>query len=768
MNMSAPLGQRRRFSAALGAAIVAALLLPAASGAATCAVPGDHATIAAAIADNSCDPINVAAGTYPEALDITRSVAIHGAGAGTTTIAPTSKPTRVVGIRGSGVNVELDGFTIRYASGAYPDGSTSAPSIGVQVYEGAAANVHGNTITQIHNDVVNGNQTGHCVIVGEKAPSASTGTIVLAGNTITYCAKQGVTVRVNSTATITNNVIAHGNQGEGKNNLGQDQASNAIVLWNGSSSSVSGNDIHDWKCPVGTNGPPPAGCAHQLDGTASVGILIYGAQAALNVSGNHIHDTDGGIYDYLGGPGSATFANNQLDGNIIYNAYLDGAAETWTGNTLSGAMYGAVLYGEPTAAGLTLAGGNTITGATSGGVVTDTTSGAVSIAGHKNSFVANAGGIDTTGATSADLTCNWWGAQSGPTAGSNPGGSGDATSANTVFSPFSANDTVFDCGTINPQLTWGDPTVAEGGATTLTLTLTNGGADPAGPASVDISLPPGFAAGSVAGSSCSGAVDLSAANTPAVSGVLLAAAGTCTIVLNVTAGGPGNFTTTIPAGGVQAPNGNSTVAATAAIVVSASVVPPGPPIDPLPACYRGRVLITDVRRAGSRAIIQGVSRVAYAGQTVVVRSMLSGRVIARPSIAADGTWRTNVAAPPRRLWGSNRARYRAEFRGTTTIWTKLTRRMGTTTITDTNGVLSVRGSASTPLARGAQASVQASYDCARYRSIGRIPVTSSGAFNGSVAAPATNVFFVRVRVSVRNSRGLVYSTYSIIQPVIPR
>jgi hypothetical protein len=60
--------------------------LTTATLAAACNVPTAYATIAAALADSNCDPINVAAGTYNENLVVSRSVTIQGAGQGATTI----------------------------------------------------------------------------------------------------------------------------------------------------------------------------------------------------------------------------------------------------------------------------------------------------------------------------------------------------------------------------------------------------------------------------------------------------------------------------------------------------------------------------------------------------------------------------------------------------------------------------------------------------------------------------------------------------------
>ena len=61
-------------------------LAPHGVAAGACTVPGTHPTIQAAVDDPTCDPINVAPGTYAENLDIDRSVTIAGAGSALTTI----------------------------------------------------------------------------------------------------------------------------------------------------------------------------------------------------------------------------------------------------------------------------------------------------------------------------------------------------------------------------------------------------------------------------------------------------------------------------------------------------------------------------------------------------------------------------------------------------------------------------------------------------------------------------------------------------------
>ena len=80
------LGPRRRLAA--WRLIAAWRLARSAARAATCNVPsGSYPTIAAALGDPACDPIQIAAGAYPTKLFIARDVTLDGAGSASTTIA---------------------------------------------------------------------------------------------------------------------------------------------------------------------------------------------------------------------------------------------------------------------------------------------------------------------------------------------------------------------------------------------------------------------------------------------------------------------------------------------------------------------------------------------------------------------------------------------------------------------------------------------------------------------------------------------------------
>lgn len=193
--------------------------------------------------------------------------------------------------------------------------------------------------------------------------------------------------------------------------------------------------------------------------------------------------------------------------------------------------------------------------------------------------------------------------------------------------------------------------------------------------------------------------------------------------------------------------------------------------DALPACARD-IVITSVYRTGSATRIRGTARLQFAGQRVSIQYQPSGnRIIARPKIAADGSFAVSVKRRSKPSYSSNKARYRAIFGSTTTSWIKLTRRMGSTFVSYAgNGRLQINGSVGLPLAKGQPLRVERSDACGNYRQIGWLKVQNNGNFGGTVAsggASSTAVFIrLKVRVAKASDPRYRFYTYSIVQPVV--
>jgi len=77
-----------------------------------CRVPEEFKTIRAAIDDKACETITVAAGTYTENLEITRSLTLTGAGYDQTTIKAASSGQPTIVIYGDDITATIEGVTV--------------------------------------------------------------------------------------------------------------------------------------------------------------------------------------------------------------------------------------------------------------------------------------------------------------------------------------------------------------------------------------------------------------------------------------------------------------------------------------------------------------------------------------------------------------------------------------------------------------------------------------------------------------------------------
>jgi hypothetical protein len=240
-----------------------------------------YASIQAAIdAADANDTINVAAGTYPEQLNITKSLHLVGAGAGTSFIqAPGTLPvsdlptSAIIIVSGSGVDAELTSFTV---TGPGPSACGSIRA-GIFVRDGANANIHHNSILDIRDAAlpVSGCQNGVAILVGRQAWTTS-GTATIANNTITGYQKGAIVVdNTGSNATITNNIVT----GAGNINI---TAQNGIQISRGATATLTGNTVTDNSYHNETN-PSNWG---------ATGILLYQSGAVTLSGGNTITGND--------------------------------------------------------------------------------------------------------------------------------------------------------------------------------------------------------------------------------------------------------------------------------------------------------------------------------------------------------------------------------------------------------------------------------------------------------------------------------------------
>ena len=256
--------------------------LPAAPGA-TINVPGDYATIQAAInAASSGDVIVVAAGPYDEAITIDgKDLTITGAGAGLSIIkGSVLNTTHIVYITGGAI-VDFSGFTV--------DGTGKNIKYGIYAFTGTDGDIH-------DNDVINIAYPGAAGLAIRRSDSY----IDVTNNTISGFGRIGIYTRDDIILNTDTGVIS-GNTVTGLGGSDPDRLNYGISCYSGNPT-ISGNHIYD--CASGAN----------VSAWASAGMDIWNG-ANPSVTGNDIHDSEYGIIVLNCSP--------VLSGNTFYGIEAD-------------------------------------------------------------------------------------------------------------------------------------------------------------------------------------------------------------------------------------------------------------------------------------------------------------------------------------------------------------------------------------------------------------------------------------------------------------
>jgi len=233
------------------------------------------------------DTVTIGAGTYPEQISVSKSVALIGAGADQTVIAPSAlapvtytSPNGSIAMRniltiegGEATNVEVSGVTLR---GPVP-GITS----GIFVRGGAYAWIHDNRLIDMReSQALSGNQSGLGIFVG-RAYAGTSGRALIESNEITGYQKGGIVVDgPGSQATITGNTIA----GEGPTAV---IAQNGIQVSRGASATLAANTVSG-NVYTGSHADPDDFAAGVLVFTSGpyVGQGVVAVASSNTVTGN--------------------------------------------------------------------------------------------------------------------------------------------------------------------------------------------------------------------------------------------------------------------------------------------------------------------------------------------------------------------------------------------------------------------------------------------------------------------------------------------------
>lgn len=184
------------------------------------------------------------------------------------------------------------------------------------------------------------------------------------------------------------------------------------------------------------------------------------------------------------------------------------------------------------------------------------------------------------------------------------------------------------------------------------------------------------------------------------------------------------------------------------------------------ACSSGRIVVTNLRVVGSKAVLTGIAPISFAGKEVTVTSKFSKKLKARAKVDAKGNFIVKAPLPAKKLIGSNKAFYRAEVNGQKSKYLKLTRYLSVSKMEAQAGkTVRVEGLVEKKYP-GQKVDVMVAYDCGKGKVLSSMKVDGKGKFKGTVRLSTnSNVVNIRLRVKAKNKKTSFY-TYSITQPVV--
>ncbi|MDP2709609.1 MAG: hypothetical protein Q8O56_00200 [Solirubrobacteraceae bacterium] len=182
-------------------------------------------------------------------------------------------------------------------------------------------------------------------------------------------------------------------------------------------------------------------------------------------------------------------------------------------------------------------------------------------------------------------------------------------------------------------------------------------------------------------------------------------------------------------------------------------------------CTTRRLVLTDVQARDGRVRLLGVADPSLAGQRVGIRFKHSGKIVARATVAADGSFRATAPLPARRLRPTNHARYEAVLGKERSLQLKLQRRMVLSGTRSAGGKVTLSGRVIRPLASPSAAiTVTRRVSCQRNEVVARVRPKADGTFRITVNAPRGELAAVyrmqtRVRKTVANRK--TFQTFTL-------
>jgi hypothetical protein len=182
-------------------------------------------------------------------------------------------------------------------------------------------------------------------------------------------------------------------------------------------------------------------------------------------------------------------------------------------------------------------------------------------------------------------------------------------------------------------------------------------------------------------------------------------------------------------------------------------------------------VLEDVFIDGGRVQLLGVADGRFAGRKVEFVFSITGKVVAKAIVGADGHFAASAPLPPAKQRLSNDAHYLAKIGTTRSLNLKLTRRMLVTSVRAANGKVTISGRVIPPLApkRADRAiALQRLVGCRKVERVTTFLPKPSGAYSVTVAASAEQraaVYRLQTKVLPQGRAKHLISTFTLPRAV---
>jgi hypothetical protein len=182
-------------------------------------------------------------------------------------------------------------------------------------------------------------------------------------------------------------------------------------------------------------------------------------------------------------------------------------------------------------------------------------------------------------------------------------------------------------------------------------------------------------------------------------------------------------------------------------------------------CTKRRLVLIDVFQRGRKVVLYGAADKKYIGRRVSIVFPHTGRTVARPKVAKDGTFRATAALPAQRIRRTNLSRYQARIDKEKSLNLKLWRRMVVTKLQGSSGKVRIVGRVILPLGKPIQSiKVKQRISCKRSKVVKVFKPKRNGHFDVTLPAPtkqAAATYRMESKVRFRVGLDRLFPTFTL-------